>query len=82
MFKKNKEPFRLIRKARPEYIYLDYLNKTITITFQNDYPQKQRLFALSLCGYDFQRIYGMVDNDCKEPIAELAQTLVNAIYFE
>ncbi len=30
LFKKNIEPFKLLRKARLEYIYLDYLNKVLS----------------------------------------------------
>ena len=47
-FKENVDVFRLIRKARLEYVYLDYLNKSFAESF-----------AARLCGNAFQRIDGV-----------------------
>lgn len=40
MFKQNKEPLLLLRKARLEYIYLDYLNKSFKMKFESEYNNK------------------------------------------
>ncbi len=82
VFKENKEHFKLIRKARLEYIYLDYLNKNLVKTFENDYPQKDSYTPYLYAGMIFNVSMAWLDNDCKEPIEKLAQTVVNAIYPE
>lgn len=82
MFKENKEPFKLIRRARLEYLYLDYLNKNFTATFENEYPQKNSYMPYLYAGMLFNISIAWLDTDCTEPIENLAQTVVNAIYFE
>lgn len=82
MFEQHKEPFKLIRKARLEYIYLDYLNKNLAHNFQNDYPLSNDYLPYIYAGMIFNVSMAWLDNDCKEPAQSLAQTLVNAIYFE
>lgn len=81
-FKENIEPFKLIRKARLEYIYLDYLNKNITAMFHDDFPQADSYAPYLYAGMIFNVSMAWLDNDCKEPIETLARMLVNAIYFE
>lgn len=82
LFKENKEPFKLIRKARLEYIYLDYLNKNFADMFQTDYPQKNSYVPYIYAGMIFNVSFAWLDGDCKDPVDELAQTVVNAIYLE
>lgn len=82
MFKENIEPFRLIRKARLEYIYLDYLNKNFSTTFENDYPNKGIYTPYLYSGMLFNVTMAWLDNDCKDTIDNLAEIIVNAIYFE
>lgn len=79
-FKENKEPFKLIRKARLEYIYLDYLNKHFAETFENDYPQRNQYTPYLYAGMLFNISMAWLDNDCKESVEILAQTVINAIY--
>jgi len=81
-FKENKEPFKLIRKARLEYIYLDYLNKNFTKTFESDYPQKNVFTPYIYAGMLFNVSMAWLDNDCNEPVENLAEMVVNAIYSE
>lgn len=81
-FKENIEPLKLIRKAHLEYIYLDYLNKNLTTTFENDYPQKNSYMPFLYAGMIFNVSMAWLDNDCKEPVETLAQMVVDAIYFE
>lgn len=82
MFKENKEPFKLLRKARLEYIYLDYLNKNFTKTFENEYPDAYSYAPYLYAGMLFNVSMEWLDNDCKEDINVLAETIMSAIYFE
>lgn len=82
LFKDNKEPFKLIRKARLEYIYLDYLNKNLMDKFREEYPDKSPYTPYLYAGMLFNVSMAWLDNDCKEPIDKLSQTIVNAIYFD
>lgn len=82
MFNENKEPFKLIRKARLEHIYLDFLNKNIVEMFKNEYAESDSYKPYIYAGMIFNVSMAWLDSDCKEPIESLAQTLVNAIYFE
>lgn len=81
-FKENKEHLKAIKKARLEYLYLDYLNEHFTKTFDSDYPKKNSYMPYLYAGMLFNVSMKWLDNDCKEPIETLAQMVVNAIYFE
>lgn len=80
MFKRNVEPFRLIRKAHLEYIYLDYLNKTMVNNFEENYPQHSRYLPYLYAGMLFNVSMAWLDNDCKDSVEDMAQMIVNAIY--
>lgn len=82
MFKQNKEPFKLLRKAHLEYIYLDYLNNSFRTTLQNDNKDTGFYQSYLYAGMLFNVSMAWLDNDCKENIQDLAETMVNAIYFE
>ncbi len=81
-FKNQIEPFRLIRRARLEYIYLDYLNKNFVLTFDNDFPDKNEYSPYIYAGMLFNLSMHWLDGGCEEPIDDLAQVIVDAIYFE
>ncbi len=82
LFKQNKEPFKLLRKARLEYIYLDYLNKNFKLKFENEYELTNVYQPYLYAGMLFNVSMAWLDNDCKEDIDTLAETIVSAIYFE
>lgn len=82
MFKENKEPLKLLRKARLEYIYLDYLNKSFKMKFESEYNNKNPYQPYLYSGMLFNVSMEWLDNDCNEDINSLAETIVNAIYFE
>lgn len=82
MFRENKDTFLLIRKARLEYVYLDYLNKNLVILFENDYPQKHSYVPFIYAGMLFNVSMIWLDNDCRESVQELAKIIVEAIYIE
>ncbi len=80
LFEKNKEPFKLLRKARLEYIYLDYLNRNFIKTFECDYPDKNKYLPYLYAGMLFNVSMHWLDNDCKEPKNELADMIVASVY--
>ncbi len=81
-FKENKEPFSLIRKARLEYIYLDYLNINFIKTFESEYSDKHSYAPYLYAGMLFNVSMAWLDNDCREDIDTLSEMIVSAIYFE
>lgn len=81
MFKENKEPLKLIRRARLEYLYLDYLNRRFLETFSEEFPQRNPFLPYAYSGMLFNMSMAWLDGDCKEEIDDLARTLVDAIYF-
>lgn len=82
LFEKNKEPFKLIRKARLEYLYLDYLNKNFTAKFDGEYPDRNPYTPYLYSGMLFNISMAWLDNDCKESVETLSKTIVSAIYFD
>lgn len=78
-FKNHIEPFKLIRKARLEYIYLDYLNNSFSKTFNNDYPNSNIYSPYIYAGLLFNVSMKWLDEGCEEPIDKLAETIVSAI---
>ncbi len=82
MFKQNKEPLLLLRKARLEYIYLGYLNKSFKMKFESEYNNKNLYQPYLYSGMLFNVSMAWLDNDCEEDINYLAETIVNAIYFD
>lgn len=82
LFKQNKTPFKLIRKAHLEYIYLDYLNKNFIALFTSEYDLKLIYQPYLYAGMLFNVSMAWLDNDCKTDINELANMMVDAIYFK
>ncbi len=82
VFKENKEHFTLIRKARLEYIYLDYLNKNFVKTFESEYPDTNSYAPYLYAGMLYNVSMAWLDNDCKDDINALAEMVIGAIYFE
>lgn len=82
MFKENKEPFKLIRKAHLEHIYLDYLNKSFALNFENNLPEENFYKPYLYAGMIFNVSMIWLDHDCKEPAHTLADMIVDAIYFK
>lgn len=81
MFRQNKEPLRLLRNARLEYIYLDYLNKSFKTKFESEFDEASLYKPYLYSGMLFNVSMAWLDNDCAEDINFLAETIVNAIYF-
>lgn len=81
-FKENIEIFRLIRKARLEYIYLDYLNRNFAEKFADEHPDENALAPYVYAGMLFNVSMAWLDSGCAESVDALATLVVNAIYFE
>lgn len=80
VFKENKEVFKLIKKARLEYIYLDYLNVNFVKTFENDYPDSGIYSPYIYAGMLFNVSMAWLENDCKDNVEDLSRIIVDAIY--
>lgn len=80
--KEHKEQFKLIRKARLEYIYLDYLNKNFIETFDNGHSGTNLYAPYIYAGMLFNISMAWLDGDCKEPVDAIARTVIDAVYFE
>ena len=78
-FQKNKECFRLIRRAHIEYLYLDFLNKKMTEMFQKEYPGKNLYQPYLFAGTIFNVSMAWLNNDCKEPVEQIAEMFIEPI---
>ncbi len=78
-FKENKTPFRLIRKARLEYVYLDYLNKMFVSTFDREYQDRNPYLPYLYAGMLFNVSMAWLDGDCKESVESIAGIFVNSL---
>lgn len=79
-FRQNMEVFRLIRKARLEYVYLDYLNKSFAESFATEHGDKSAYLPYVYAGMLFNVSMAWLDDGCITSPAELAETVVNAVY--
>lgn len=82
MFKENIEPFKLIRRARLEYLYLDYLNKKFIESFETDHTGAHYFAPYIYAGMLFNVSMAWLDSDCKESVDAIAELFVSSIYFE
>ena len=78
-FQKNKEPLKLLRRARLEYLYLDYLNRKMSEMFQRDYPDKSVYAPYLFAGMIFNVSMAWLDNDCREPVGQIAELFIDQL---
>lgn len=81
LFKQNKEPLQLLRRAHLEYIYLDYLNENFNALFKSEYGEKPSYAPYLYAGMLFNVSMAYLDNDCADDVTALADMMVDAIYF-
>lgn len=81
-FVEQKEPIKLIRKAHLEYLYLEYLNENFSKMFESEYPNTHRYQPYLYAGMLFNTSMAWLDNDCADPVPDLAKVIISAIYFE
>ena len=82
LFKEQKEPLKLLRKAHLEYLYLNYLNDGFSKMFQNTFPDENKFKPLLYAGMLFDVSIAWLDEDCKTPIENLSELIIDAIYFK
>ena len=80
LFREQEEPLRLLRKARLEYLYLDFLNKSFAETFERDHPQENRYAPYLYAGMLYNVSFAWLDGGFYESAEELAEAVVKAIY--
>ena len=78
-FLNNKQCFKLIRRAHLEYLYLDFLNKMMTQTFQDEYPDKNPYLPYLFAGMIFNVSMAWLDSDCKQSVDEIAKMFMEQI---
>ena len=78
-FQKNKECFRLLRRAHLEYLYLDFLNKKMIETFRAEYPDKSLYEPYLFAGMIFNVSMAWLDNGCREPVTQIAEMFIGPI---
>ena len=81
-FLKNKECFKLIKRAHLEYLYLDFLNKNFKENFRREFDDAGDYAPYLYAGMLFNVSMRWLENDCHDSIDELADTMIGAIYFE
>lgn len=79
-FKSQIGPFTLLRKARLEYLYLDFLNKKFAEMFRRDHPDASEYTPYIYAGMLFNVSVKWLSEGCASPEAEIARTIVEAIY--
>lgn len=80
LFKQNKEPFKLLRKARLEHIYLDFLNKGFAEMFSDNHPDLNKYTPFLYAGMLFNVSMLWLDDDCAEDIDRLAEIMVDSVF--
>lgn len=79
-FYKNKECFKLLRRAHLEYLYLDFLNKNMTEMFQKEYPDNSFYQPYLFAGMIFNVSMAWLDNGCNEQVDKLAEMFADTIH--
>ncbi len=81
-FRENKERFLLIRRAHLEYLYLDFLNRNFSAMFRKEYEDVGAYAPYLYAGMVFNVSMRWLERDCADAIDELAETMIDAIYFK
>lgn len=82
MFKANREPFKLLKKARLSDLYLDFLNRNFVKTFERDNPDKNQYLPYIYSGMLYNVSMKWLEDDCAEAISVMAELIVDAVYTE
>ena len=80
VFKANKEPFRLLKRAHLSDLYLNFLNKNFSEMFAEEHPDKNPYLPYLYAGMLYNVSMRWLENDCAEDIPALAALIVDAIY--
>lgn len=80
VFKANKEPLRLLKRAHLSDLYLNFLNKNFSEMFAEEHPDKNPYLPYLYAGMLYNVSMRWLENDCAEDIPALAALIVDAIY--
>lgn len=80
-FEKNKDCFTLLRRARLEYLYLDFLNKKLVANFEDEYPDKNLYEPYLFAGMIFNVSMAWLDDNCAAPADKIAAMFVDSMSF-
>ena len=80
VFKANKEPFRLLKRAHLSDLYLNFLNKNFSEMFAEEHPDKNPYLPYLYAGMLYNVSMRWLENDYAEDIPALAALIVDAIY--
>ena len=80
LFKEQKSTFKLLKKAKLDSLYLNYLNKSFVAMFTRDYQDKNPYLPSIYAGMLFNVSMKWLENDCNEDEEKLAALIVDAIY--
>lgn len=79
---RNKDRFVLLRRAHLEYLYLDFLNRSFAETFRREFGGADAYAPYLYAGMVFNVSMRWLENDCRDSIESLSETMIGAIYFE
>lgn len=80
LFKEQKATLKLLKKAKLDSLYLNYLNKSFAAMFTRDYQDKNPYLPYIYAGMLFNVSMKWLENDCNEDEEKLAALIVDAIY--
>lgn len=80
--KQQKEALQLLHKAHLDHIYFEYLNKNFSQMFERSFPQSDKYEPLIYSGMLFNVTIAWIEDDCKTLPEQLAQMIIDKIYFE
>ncbi len=80
VFRKQKEPFKLLKRAHLSDLYLDFLNQNFAKTFADEHPEENLYLPYFYAGMLYNVSMKWLENDCREEIGILASLIVDAIY--
>lgn len=78
-FRKNKERFRLLRRAHLEYLYLAFLNRMMVENFRENYPGRNLYMPYLFAGMIFNVSMAWLDDGCTESIDDIAEMFMDQI---
>lgn len=81
-FLKNRDCFTLIRRARLEYLYLDFLNRKMCETFKAEYPEESLFKPYLFAGMIFNVSMAWLDGGCADPVGKISEAVIETINFD
>ena len=82
MFREHRETFLLLKRARLESLYLDYLNRHFCQMFRSDHPERNSYTPYLYAGMLFNISMAWLDRNCAESPEQLAAIVLDTIYKE